>query len=110
MNVWKLWQSLCSTASAASLLDRCCKEGDAINHFNRTASSELKFFPPELFSQRPQTRQSVTLFKGELNLGPTCGQQMRVTVGKAKHNGLGVHTAKSFPFPAADEELVHILL
>lgn len=32
---------------------------------------------------------------------------MRVTVGKVTHNGLRVHTAKSLPFPAPDEELVY---
>lgn len=44
--------------------------------------------------------------EGELNLGPSCGQQMRLTGGKATDNGLRVHTAKPFPSPAAEEELV----
>lgn len=31
---------------------------------------------------------------------------MRITAGKATDNGLGVHPAEPFPFPAADEKLV----
>lgn len=44
--------------------------------------------------------------EGELNLEPSCGQQMRITAEKTTVNGLGVHPAEPFPFPAADEKLV----
>lgn len=43
--------------------------------------------------------------EGELNLEPSCGQQMRITAGKTTDNGLGVHPAEPFPLPAADEKL-----
>lgn len=59
-----------------------------------------------MFSQRPQTRQSGMLAEGELNLGLSCGQQMRLTGGKATDNGLIVHPAKTFPSPTAEEELI----
>lgn len=46
-----------------------------------------------------------TLLEEELNLESSCGQQMRIAAGKTTDNGLGVHPAEPFPFPAADEKL-----